>query len=161
MTSEERREKRYIRRKQKRNKSSINDKKFEEVFTFNNLYKAGKKCCNNVRWKGSTIKFETTLLDQIVFIYDKLYTGKRHFKGFHSFSTIEHGKLRNIDALPIYERAAQKCLCENYLVKLLSKSFIYDNAASLPNKGMDFALRRLKKHLGDHYRKYGLEGGIY
>ena len=26
---------------------------------------------------------------------------------------------------------------------------------------MDFQLKRLQKHLHDHYRKYGTEGGIY
>ena len=26
---------------------------------------------------------------------------------------------------------------------------------------MDFQLRRLRKHLQDHYRRYGTEGGIY
>lgn len=42
-----------------------------------------------------------------------------------------------------------------------SRSFVYDNGASLKGKGMDFQLERLKKHLHDHYRKYGTEGGIY
>lgn len=36
-----------------------------------------------------------------------------------------------------------------------------DNGASLAGKGMDFQLRRLKKHLHDHYRRYGTQGGIY
>lgn len=74
---------------------------------------------------------------------------------------MEHGKERNIDALPIPERAIQKCLCNNLLTRAYSRSFIYDNGASLAHKGMDFQLKRLKKHLQDHYRKYGTEGGIY
>lgn len=83
------------------------------------------------------------------------------FKGFHSFATVEHGKVRNIDALPIQERAIQKCLCKNLLTEVYSRSFIYDNSASLKDRGMDFQLRRLRKHLQDHYRRYGTEGGIY
>ena len=93
--------------------------------------------------------------------YDTLHYGKRVFKGFHSFATVEHGKVRNIDALPIQERAIQKCLCKNLLTEVYSRSFIYDNSASLKDRGMDFQLRRLRKHLQDHYRRYGTEGGIY
>lgn len=87
--------------------------------------------------------------------------GTRKFTGFHSFTTIEHGKERNIDALPIQERTAQKCLCRNLLTEAYSRSFIYDNSASLKGKGMDFALERMRKHLTDHYHLYGTEGGIY
>ena len=65
------------------------------------------------------------------------------------------------DALPIQERAIQKCLCKNLLTEVYSRSFIYDNSASLKDRGMDFQLRRLRKHLQDHYRRYGTEGGIY
>ncbi len=62
------------------------------------------------------------------------------FKGFHSFATVEHGKVRNIDALPIQERAIQKCLCKNLLTEVCSRSFIYDNSASLKDRGMDFQI---------------------
>lgn len=91
----------------------------------------------------------------------KLQSGDRQFRGFHSFRVIEHGKARDIDALPIQERAAQKCFCNNLLTEAYSRSFVFDNSSSLKFKGMDFALRRLKKHLTKHFHKYGLEGGIY
>ena len=126
-----------------------------------NICKAGKSCCDGARWKTSTINFETNLLGEAQATYDTLHYGKRVFKGFHSFATVEHGKVRNIDALPIQERAIQKCLCKNLLTEVYSRSFIYDNSASLKDRGMDFQLRRLRKHLQDHYRRYGTEGGIY
>jgi hypothetical protein len=129
--------------------------------SFGNICKAGKSCCDGARWKTSTINFETNLLGEAQATYDTLHYGKRVFKGFHSFATVEHGKVRNIDALPIQERAIQKCLCKNLLTEVYSRSFIYDNSASLKDRGMDFQLRRLRKHLQDHYRRYGTEGGIY
>lgn len=129
--------------------------------SFNNLYKAGKQCCNGARWKSSTINFEINLFSETIRTHRKLHNGIRTFNGFQSFSIIEHGKQRNIDALHIRERAVQKCLCENLLTEVYSRSFIYDNGASLKNKGMDFQLKRLKKHLLEHYRRYGTEGGIY
>ena len=114
-----------------------------------------------LQWKTSTINFETNLLSESLKTYETLQNGTRKFRGFQSFTTIEHGKERNIDALPIQERAIQKCLCSNLLTRAYSRSFIYDNGASLADKGMDFQLKRLKKHLQDHYRKFGTEGGIY
>lgn len=161
--SRDRREARYQRRKTRREQKAqeAGGKSFEEVFSFGNLCRAGKECCNGARWKTSTINFETNLLAESLKTYEDLHNGTRKFQGFHSFSTIEHGKRRDIDALPIQERAVQKCLCQNLLTQAYSRSFIYDNSASLAGKGMDFQLKRLKKHLHDHYRKYGTEGGIY
>lgn len=163
MNSEERHEARYQRRKARRmaKARAAGGASFEEVMSFGNLCRAGKACCNGARWKSSTINFETQLLTESLKTYWDLCNGTRKFRGFHSFTTVEHGKERNIDALPIHERAAQKCLCGNLLTAAYSRSFVYDNGASLANKGMDFQLRRLKKHLRDHYRKYGTEGGIY
>ena len=161
--SKERREARYQRRKAQREQKAqeAGGKSFEEVISFENLCRAGKACCNGARWKTSTINFETNLLAESLKTYNELHDGTRKFQGFRSFSTIEHGKRRDIDALSIQERAAQKCLCKNLLTQAYSRSFIYDNSASLAEKGMDFQLKRLKKHLHDHYMKYGTEGGIY
>ena len=112
-------------------------------------------------WKASTIHFETDLVARITVLHLKLLADTRYFTGFHSFTTIEHGKVRNIDALPIDDRALQKCLCTYLLARMYSRRFIADNAASLKDKGMDYQLNRLKKHLHDYFRKYGTEGGIY
>ena len=43
---------------------------------------------------------------------------------------------------------------------MLSRSFIYDNGASLPGKGYDFAVRRVTHFLAEHYRKHGREGYV-
>lgn len=43
---------------------------------------------------------------------------------------------------------------------VLERTFVYDNGASMKNKGYDFAVRRITQHLHEHYRKYGNEGYI-
>lgn len=163
MTSEERREARYRRRKEKREakRREVGAKTFDEVFSFGNLNRAGVKSCKGVRWKTSTILFEVFLCQESHAIRKELKSGKRKFKGFHSFILVEHGKARAIDALPIRDRAAQKCLVQNLLTDVYTRSFATDNAASLKGKGMDYSLRRLKKHLRDHAERYGTKGGIY
>ena len=124
MNSQERHEARYQRRKARREQRAreAGGASFEEVMSFGNICKAGKSCCDGARWKTSTINFETNLLGEAQATYDTLHYGKRVFKGFHSFATVEHGKVRNIDALPIQERAIQKCLCKNLLTEVYSRT---------------------------------------
>lgn len=163
MTSEERREGRYERRKKKREEkaAAICDKKFEDVFTYDNMLDAGENCCKGVRWKTSTINFESQLLTQTDSLQERILSNEYQFSGFKHFKTIEHGKERDINSLIIQDRSLQKCFCDEVMTQAYSRSFIYDNSASLPNKGMDMTLDRLKQFLHEHYRKYGLEGGVY
>lgn len=162
MTSEERREARYQRRVAARKQWLLSRQlMLEEIFCPSNLIDAGKLCCNNSRWKTSTILFEANLLRNVCDIREEILTGKYKFGGFTSFTTIERGKTRMINAIKIHDRAIQKCLNKYLLLPVLCPTFIYDNSACLPGKGHLFQLQRLKKHLGEHYRKYGLQGGIY
>ena len=132
MNSIERREARYQRRKARRARKAqeAGGKSFEQVMSFGNLCRAGKECCNGSRWKTSTINFETDLLAESQKTYETIRDGTRKFRGFQSFATIEHGKRRDIDALPIQERAAQKCLCKNLLVGAYSTGCVPPCASS-------------------------------
>jgi len=89
---------------------------------------------------------------------EELLTGKYRSRGFYEFDLVERGKPRHIRSVHISERVVQRCLCDYCLVPALSKSFIYDNGASLPGKGYDFAVSRVTRFLADHYRRYGNEG---
>lgn len=162
MTSKERADARYYRRRLKRlNKKLEKQVSFKEAMSFNNLYLAGKECCKGCRWKTSTIRFEANMYSEVYKLYTNLNHGKYKFSNFQTFTTIERGKTRNIDALHIKDRTVQKCICQHVLIPLYTRTFIYDNGASQKDKGISFALNRCKQHLVRHYRKFGLEGGIY
>lgn len=164
MTSEERKEARYQRRKAKRDEARLRRSRecgdFEEVFSFRHLYKSGKKCAKGVYWKNSTQRYIGNLIPNTAKTCRELKYGTFKHKGFHEFELMERGKKRHIRSVHISERVVQKCLCDYCIVPIYSASFIYDNSASLKNRGMDFALRRLVCHLQRHYRKYGLTGGV-
>ena len=164
MTSEERREIRYQRRKAKRDEArktkSLSCGDFDEVFSFRHLYLSGKKCCKGVYWKNSTQRYIGNLIPNIAATWKALQTGTFKHRGFHEFYIMERGKKRHIRSVHISERTVQKCLCDYCIVPIYSSSFIYDNSASLKHRGMDFALRRLVRHLKRHFRKHGLTGGI-
>lgn len=164
MTSEERHEARYRRRlaerQRRREARSRACGTFEEVFSFHNLYKAGKLCCKGVGWKGSTQRYLGDIISNTAKTRKALIEGKWKTKGFHEFDLMERGKLRHIRSVHISERVVQRCLCDNVLVPVFSAAFIYDNAASLKGKGIDFAMDRMNCHLQRHVRKHGLKGGI-
>lgn len=134
---------------------------FDDVFSLDHMVTAGRKCCNGVRWKTSTIAFENDRLHRCYLAQKALREDTRKFKRFHTFYTIEHGKCRQINALDIDDRMMQKCLVRCCMRDAMVPSLIADNSASLPGRGMDYAIKRLKKHLHDHYRKHGTAGGIY
>ncbi len=162
ITSQERKKNRYLRRKLKRELKfkPYSEMTFDDVFSLINLYDSGKKCCNGVRWKTSIIIFENLLFSNIVILFDELQSGTYKFSGFTFFITVEHGKARNINALKIRDRVVQYCIYKHLAIDAYSRSFIYDNSASLPSRGMHKAQKRLKQILRQHYLKYGLEGGI-
>lgn len=55
---------------------------FEDVFTYENMVDASKSCCTGVRWKTSTINFETMLLTQADALQERILNDEYRFQGF-------------------------------------------------------------------------------
>ena len=142
MTSEERREARYQRRKAKREeqKKKRSLMTYEEVFSFDNLYNAFNNCKQGVMWKTSVQGYAAGHLAKAYRTHRQLMDGTYKSKGFVDFDIMERGKPRHIRSVHISERVVQRCLCDHYLVPVLSSTFIYDNGASLKGKGIHFSL---------------------
>lgn len=164
VTSEERKERRYQRRKaareaKRREKIGKYDD-FERVASLNSLYEAATEAAKGVTWKASVQRYHASLLFNISNTRADLLAGKDIRRGFICFTICERGKLRNIKSVHFSERVVQKSFCTNVLYPTFTRGLIYDNGASQEGKGTHFALRRLKTHLRRHFRKYGREGGI-
>lgn len=164
MTSKERHEARYQRRVAKRQAKKLaqcpNANDYDKVFSYDNLYKAYKCCRRGVSWKASVQRYISQAPVNVYNTYVQLQQGTYKSPGFYEFDIYERGKKRHIRSTVIGERVVQRCLCDNSLVPLLGRTFIYDNGASMKNKGYDFAVNRITEHLRKHYRKYGNEGYI-
>lgn len=162
MNSKERHEARYQRRKMRRllrrQKNNAKYGDFEKVFSFDNLYTSFRKCCLGVGWKASTQRFKANALQNVNDLFRSLQNDKYKSRGFYEFDIVERGKERHIKSVHISERVVQRCLCDNALVPMFSKSFIYDNGACMARKGIDFAVRRLTCQLQRHFRKHGTSG---
>ena len=164
MTSQERKEARYLRRKAAR--QAAKESKYAEadsydsVFTYSNLYDAYKCCRRGVAWKSSVQRYISSAPLNLLRTYKQLQAGKFKTPGFYEFDLYERGKHRHIRSTVINERVVQRYLCDNCLVPILGRTFIYDNGASMKYKGYDFAVRRLTQHLHEHYRKHGQKGYV-
>ena len=164
MTSSERHERRYQRRRAareaRRQKFSAPYDDFNRVFTYDNLYTGYNKCTLGVRWKASIQKFMMFATRDTYRTYKRLHNGTFRHDPFYEFDIIERGRPRHIRSVTVRERGVQRCLCDNALVPLVTRSFIYDNGASMLNKGYTFTIRRIETYLHKYYRRYGSEGYV-
>lgn len=164
MNSQERREARYQRRKQKRleNKRKRNEKlgTLEDIFTYRTLFRAGEKCCRGVRWKQSVNNFELHLFSGTARRRRLVINGMWKGTGYSHFMLAERGKVRPIDAPKVRDRQVHKVITEEILYPLYQDQMIYDNGASQRGKGLSFSFNRLKCHLRKWYKKHGRNGFI-
>lgn len=164
MTSEERKEARFRRRKAARAEKKAaycgQSNNFDWVFSYEHLYHSYKMCRRNVGWKASVQKYITNAPINVYQTWQRLQAGKYRTSGFFEFDLMERGKKRHIRSVTIGERIVQRCLCDYALVPVLGRTYIYDNGASMANKGYSFAVDRLCQHLRQHYRKHGTEGYV-
>ena len=164
MTSTERHEQRYQRRKAQRQerrwKKYRRCDNFDCVFSYGNLYRAYMECRRGVSWKGSVQSLISEAPLRINKIYHSLHKGSFKSKGFVSFDICERGKQRHIRSIDLDTRIVQRCLCNDSLVPVLTRKFIYDNGAAIRGKGYTFAVNRAVRHLRQYYRAYGTDGYI-
>lgn len=163
MTSDERREVRYQRRKERRETRRYKPEQFNDyewVFRYDHLYKAYRECRKNVGWKASVQRFIANAALNLFMIWNGLMSRKYKTRPMHSFNIMDRGKQRHIQSVCIRDRIVQRCLCDYCVVPLISRTFIYDNSACVEGKGYHFAVKRLTQHLRKHYRKHGNNGYI-
>lgn len=165
MNSKERHEARYQRRKAKRLAKRVERAKahanLNDIFSTSRLYESYKFCKQGTDWKSPVqlygVFVSTNLPDLVV----ECYTGSFTPRGFHCFDIKERGKLRHIKSITIEERVVQKSFVKNCITPVLRPYLIYDNGATLKGRGPHHQIKRVVKHLQDHYKKYGLKGWIY
>lgn len=114
MTSEERRQARYVRRQQKRQAKKAELAKvhddFDVVFSYDNLYNAYRECRKGVAWKRSTQKYITQAPLLVYRTWNRLQCGTFRSDGFYEFDIRERGKVRHIRSVTMNERVVQRCL---------------------------------------------------
>lgn len=159
MTSAERHEARYQRRKlareNKRRAHLDQYDDFNRVAETAPLLRSHWDSRKGVMFKASVIRYDQHAYRNSVRQSKKLKSGKDIRRGFYSFPVVERGKTREIHSVHYSERVVRRSMCINALVPILSSNLIYDNGASLKGKGVSFSAGRCEAHLHQFYRQNG------
>lgn len=132
---------------------------YEQVISFDNLYKGLKTSCRNIRWKDSTVGYEGNALKNTYRLRQSLLNGKYKIDRYQHF-TIYEPKRREIVATRLKDRQFQRSLCDNGFYEQITKPFITDNCACLRGRGVDYTLNRLTAHLRRYYNEHGTDGWV-
>lgn len=132
---------------------------YEKIADANNLMKSGKKCMKEITWKFSTQNFYLDRINRVRIAKERLESMDRMSDGFNVFEINERGKIRRIRSVHINERMVQKTQSDFSLIPRIRPRLIYDNYASLEDRGISQAFDRLKVHLQRYYRRNGTNVG--
>lgn len=164
MTSEERREARFQRRRAKRAAARAarigSADSYNSTFSYSALYRSYRLCRRNVAWKASVQKYIVQAPVLVYRTWERLHSGRYKSPPFFEFNIYERGKQRHIRSTMIGERVVQRSLCDNTLVPIFFGSMIHDCGACMEGKGYTFAVNRMDVHLRRYIRKHGTDGYI-
>lgn len=132
----------------------------EELTTLENLNNAFYECARISHWKESTQRYKENLLIKNVELQEQLRSGTYRVSETTKFILNERGKVRYIEAPAVRDRIVQKVLCRHILIPYLSKPIIYDNYASLRDRGTTLARKRIEVLLRKYIRRHGSNGYI-
>ena len=134
--------------------------KLEEICNANHLISSFYETRSGTDWKESVQRYEINLLQNVRHSQLDIRAEKYKMKPSIEFQLHERGHKRNIKSLHISDRVVLHSCCNNVLVPRVRPKLIYDNGASLKNKGIDFSRRRFCIHLNKYYQHYGNKGYI-
>ena len=140
--------------------NTINTPDLETICNANALYSAFMKAKKDVHWKESVQRYEMDILSNIYKTQTAIRTGTYRTKPMVEFKLHERGRTRCIKSQHISDRVVQRSLNDNVLIPLVRPRIIYDNGASITDRGLDFARNRYRVHLQKAYREYNGTGFI-
>lgn len=131
---------------------------YKEICDEELLFKTMLECRKGVSWKHSVQSYTLRSVANIARLAETMRAGIWNFPKHRRFLIKERGKVRSVNAASMDERIAQKAVCQNVLIPLLSRSFIHDNGAVLKGKGTAFSRRRIVQHLRGYQSRFGGDG---
>jgi hypothetical protein len=125
----------------------------------NALYDGMIRAKQGSDWKPQVQKFEMNYLFELSKMQRELRERTFSFLPTSEFILRERGKIRVVNGEQIHDRVVKHSLCDEVLLPSIRKYLIYDNGASLTDKGMDFTRKRLVAHLRKYYAQHGSNEG--
>ena len=133
---------------------------FDDAVSLDSLYEAFQKAKQGSDWKASVQQFEMHLLPNLLQLRKDLLSGEYRQGSVVRFTLRERGKTRRIQSISIRDRVAQRALCDKVLLPAVLPKLVYDNGASIKDKGISFTRSRLQCHLERFIRRHGVNGYI-
>lgn len=133
----------------------------EDVFSFENLYRAACVCAKGTLWKSAAMKFDRYRAVNCIRLRDSLLSGRYRRQPSVRFTLCERGKIRHIVGPRYKDRVVQRCLCDGFIVPMLSRSLVYSNSASLKGKGTSFARRRFERDMLAARARFGSDARVF
>lgn len=113
---------------------------YQQIVSFDNLYKAWRKARRGKRYKVTVASFEQNLDLELIQLHNELITETWEPGGYRSF-TVHEPKRRKISAAPFRDRVVHHALC-NIIEPIYERKFIFDSYANRKDKGTHKALDR-------------------
>lgn len=138
---------------------------FHPITDANNLYDGFQAVHKGSGWKLEVQRMRWNLSHVLLQLQKELIAlqydlpGAYKLQPYSLFELCERGVARPITALRGRDRVVKHVLNDLYLVPHVRPHLIYDNGASLKDRGVDFARRRIVAHLESYYREYGTNKG--
>ena len=133
---------------------------YELLYDLDNLYDAYRNVLSASRWKESTQRYDEDALFRLYNLRYKLIEETYRPSTPHKFICYERGKLRLVESAYLDDKIVQRCLCDQILLPRVRPKLIYDNAASLEDRGTGFFRKRLDIHLQEFTKEHGTDGYI-
>ena len=112
------------------------------------------------RWKEATQRYIANMLLRNLDLRTALLSGTYRESPTIRFTINERGHVRAINAPACVDRVIQKSVSRNVLIPAIRPHLIYDNYASLKDRGTHFARRRFMMMLRSYIRANGTDGYV-
>lgn len=132
----------------------------EQLVELDKLNECTVECTKQSRWKESTQRYFADMLTRNIQLQDDVLHHRYKVSPTIDFTINERGHIRKIEAPVVRDRAVQKSMMKDVLTPSLRPYLIYDNYASLKQRGTTFARKRFEIMLRRFIRKNGIDGYI-
>lgn len=131
----------------------------DRIIEYDALWDSFLKCKLGVMWKPSTKHFTLNAVEEVHRMEKKLKDGTWK-NGKPRPILITYPKRREGLSIAFRDRVYQRSINDNVLYPNVQNAFIIDNCACQKGKGIDFARKRLKKHLWNYYSNHKTDGYV-
>lgn len=132
----------------------------EQLTRLSTLNDCTMEATRQSRWKETTQRYIADMLQKNIELRNDVLNGTYTVGPTIDFLLIERGHLRKIEAPVVRDRVLQKSMMRNVLIPDIRPYLIYDNYASLKDRGTSFARKRFEVMLRRYIAKNGTDGYI-